>query len=270
MRAERLIANRNIVVCRVEHDEEYVPHSVEEEVCDHFAINFVESGEFELASEKKLQAGDAFVCQPGTGHTYIHRDDMPADVCVAVVFNGALATEIERNGWNAGVRPATSNIAFLRRRLARIVADADSMRLEEWAGDVVDAVRTPIRSGRWHREWQLDLYADRIETIRRLMQASYDENHSLISLADKSGMSAFHFARVFRELVGVPPHRYLRNIRLERASAMLRDGASVTSTCYDVGFSNLSHFIRSFRRRYGCPPSELRKKVQAKRERTPA
>jgi hypothetical protein len=50
---------------RVAHDEEFVPRSVEEDACDHFAMNFVESGEFELASEKRLQAGDAFVCQPG-------------------------------------------------------------------------------------------------------------------------------------------------------------------------------------------------------------
>jgi AraC-like DNA-binding protein len=45
---------------------------------------------------------------------------------------------------------------------------------------------------------------------------------------------------------------------------MLRDGTPVTTACYAVGFSNLSHFIRSFRRRHGCAPSEFRKKVQAK------
>jgi hypothetical protein len=71
MRAEDLIANRSVVVRRVAHDEEFVPRSVEEDACDHFAMSFVESGEFELASEKRLQAGDAFVCQPGIRHTYL-------------------------------------------------------------------------------------------------------------------------------------------------------------------------------------------------------
>jgi len=270
MRAERLITHPSVTVRRVEHDEEYVPHSIVEEVCDHFAINFVDSGEFELGSDKKLHAGDVFVCRPGLRHTFIHYGDVPADVCIAVRFGGAVASEIERNGWVVGVKPASSNLAFLRRRLMRIVGDGDVLRLEEWAFDVVDAVRAPPANGLSHREWQLDLYFERVESVRRLMQTNYAEPHSLTSLAIEAGMSPFHFARVFRELVGIPPHRYLRDIRLQRASVMLRDGVSVTSTCYDVGFSNLSHFTRSFRRRFGCAPSELRKKVQAKDEGTPA
>jgi AraC-like DNA-binding protein len=48
---------------------------------------------------------------------------------------------------------------------------------------------------------------------------------------------------------------------------MLRDGEPVTTTCYAVGFGNLSHFIRSFRRRFGTAPSAVRKKVQARRGR---
>ena len=44
---------------------------------------------------------------------------------------------------------------------------------------------------------------------------------------------------------------------------MLLDGENVTTTCYAVGFGNLSHFIRSFRRRFGTAPSSLRKKAQA-------
>ena len=68
-------------------------------------------------------------------------------------------------------------------------------------------------------------------------------------------MSLFHFARVFRELTGLPPHRYLLRTRLERAAQRLRTGDSVTNTCYAVGFSNLSHFTRSFRRRFGVAPS---------------
>src|SRR5512132_1445242 len=113
MRDERLITNSSVVVRRVEHDEEYVPHSVQEEICDHFAINFVDAGEFELGVDGRLGAGDAFICRPGVRHTFIHHDDVPADVCVAVNFTGAVAMEIERSGWTEGIRRASSNIAFL-------------------------------------------------------------------------------------------------------------------------------------------------------------
>ena len=84
------------------------------------------------------------------------------------------------------------------------------------------------------------------------------EQHSLASLARSVGMSPFQFARVFRELTGCPPHKYLLKVRLDRASRMLLDGKSVTETCFDAGFSNLSHFTRSFRRQFGCAPSSFK------------
>jgi AraC-like DNA-binding protein len=62
--------------------------------------------------------------------------------------------------------------------------------------------------------------------------------------------------------VGTPPHRFLREQRLRRALEMLRDGETVTTTCYAVGFGNLSHFIRSFRARFGVVPSGARKNPQ--------
>ena len=48
------------------------------------------------------------------------------------------------------------------------------------------------------------------------------------------------------------------------ATVVMISGASVTTTCYAVGFNNLSHFIRSFRRRFGSPPSHSGKKAQAR------
>ena len=71
-------------------------------------------------------------------------------------------------------------------------------------------------------------------------------------------MSPFAFARVFRELVGLPPHRYLLRRRLERARILLQSGMSVTDTCYEVGFHNPAHFTRSYRRHFGHLPSRVR------------
>ena len=95
-----------------------------------------------------------------------------------------------------------------------------------------------------------------MQAIRARLETDHAEAHSLAALGRQAGMSPYHLAHVFRELVGVPPHRYLLESRLRRASARLRDGESVTETCFAVGFSNLSHFIRLFRRRYGVTPSK--------------
>jgi len=91
----------------------------------------------------------------------------------------------------------------------------------------------------------------------RLIEGS-ETPPNLDDLAEEVGMSPFHFCRVFRALVGLPPHRYLRRVRLERSAARLEAGDGVTDTCHAVGFNNLSHFIRTFRRVLGVPPSRFR------------
>src|SRR5204863_6223544 len=102
---------------------------------------------------------------------------------------------------------------------------------------------------------QLDWYTQRVDAARQTIEHHYAAEHSLSALARGAAMSPFHFARVFRELTGVPPHRYLVHVRLTAAAAALREGASVTDTCFAVGFRNLSHFIHAFRQAYGLTPS---------------
>jgi AraC-like DNA-binding protein len=72
-------------------------------------------------------------------------------------------------------------------------------------------------------------------------------------------MSPFHFARLFRSLVGVPPVRYLLHTRLDRAYDLLRQNRSVTDACFDCGFRNLSYFVRAFRKHHRVLPSAVRR-----------
>ena len=97
------------------------------------------------------------------------------------------------------------------------------------------------------------------------MEQRYEDNHSLSSLVRSVGMSAFHFARVFAELAGAPPHRYLLRIRLNQAASRLLDGTPVTEACFQSGFFNLSHFVRIFQRHFGISPAQFRHSPIARR-----
>ena len=100
----------------------------------------------------------------------------------------------------------------------------------------------------------------RIERAVRLIDTEYSRSLKLAALAAASGISTFHFARVFRAVVGMPPHQYLISVRLREAVHRLECGESVTSACYAVGFSSPSHFTRTFRREFGFVPSTLIKR----------
>ncbi len=60
--------------------------------------------------------------------------------------------------------------------------------------------------------------------------------------------------RLFREHLGISPHRYIENVRLAHAKSLLRKGKSVAETCCESGFSDYSAFILKFRRAFGVTP----------------
>ena len=97
---------------------------------------------------------------------------------------------------------------------------------------------------------------------RRL--AEYIDQHledpiSLGQLAGMCALSEYHFARMFRQSFGLPPHQYLLARRLTRAQALLRSGAlPLGEIALMCGFSSASHFTHRFRQAMGATPGEYR------------
>ena len=91
----------------------------------------------------------------------------------------------------------------------------------------------------------------------------YIESHlsrhlTLGELARIAGLSLHHFARMFKRTVGMAPHRYVLERRLERAKGMLRStGTSLVEISLSTGFSSQSHFTSTFRRLVGPTPTEF-------------
>ena len=82
----------------------------------------------------------------------------------------------------------------------------------------------------------------------------YASNVSLDDLATASGLSPFRLSRLFASSVGVPPHQYQLQLRVEQAKRLLLKGNQVSDIAYQVGFFDLSHFSRHFKRYVGVSP----------------
>lgn len=81
----------------------------------------------------------------------------------------------------------------------------------------------------------------------------------LCNLADVAETSLYHFSRLFHESVGMPPHKYLTQIRIEKAKVLLRVlRFNMAQIAAETGFANSSHFGKSFRRVVGVTPSEYK------------
>ena len=105
------------------------------------------------------------------------------------------------------------------------------------------------------------------------MDAASHEAWPIPRLASVSGVSEAHFARSFKEAFGSPPHRYLLTLRIERATALLRDtDLPITEIAFRTGWNSLGTFGRTFRDITGESPGDLRareKSAPHDLERTP-
>jgi len=79
---------------------------------------------------------------------------------------------------------------------------------------------------------------------------------SLAELADMAGLSVWRFATVFREQVGLSPHRYICRLRVERAQALIRAGVPPAKAASEAGFYDQSHLSRHFKNWCGMTPGQ--------------
>jgi AraC-like DNA-binding protein len=99
-----------------------------------------------------------------------------------------------------------------------------------------------------------------VDAAREHLDTHFAEPIDLATLSRVALMSPFHLARAFRARVGTSPHRYLMDVRLRAAEAMLREGElTVTSVADHAGFASPSHLSRRFAERYGMSPSSYRR-----------
>jgi AraC family transcriptional regulator len=96
-----------------------------------------------------------------------------------------------------------------------------------------------------------------------LMHARLSEDISLDELAAEAQLSPFHFARMFKQSLGVPPRVYLTRLRVERACELLEQtDLSITEIALEVGYSSNQVLARIFVRHMRLSPSDYRRTVR--------
>jgi len=142
---------------------------------------------------------------------------------------------------------------------------ADEVILE-LIGDVLDAAFDAKKPPYQNRRKGTDAdYAQRCEAAKAYLAGRVGESVTLDQLARSVNMSPFHFARIFRQLSGMPPHRYLLQLRLQAALERLHEGEKdLTALALDLGFSSHGHFSDTFRREFHRTPSQVRRTASNK------
>ena len=94
-----------------------------------------------------------------------------------------------------------------------------------------------------------------VQQVRAYLEDHYAENVTLEQLASFVNVSPFHLLRVFRDVVGLPPHNYLTQVRVRRARQLLQASLRPAEVAQAVGFTDQSHLTRHFKSLVGVTPA---------------
>jgi AraC family transcriptional regulator len=109
------------------------------------------------------------------------------------------------------------------------------------------------------RETDPDAGMAQITPLLVELQTALDSPLNLSGLAERYGYSPYHFHRVFTEVVGESPRRYVERLRMEKAAYKLWiTDESILDIALSVGFKNHETFSRACRRYFHTSPRELR------------
>ena len=99
----------------------------------------------------------------------------------------------------------------------------------------------------------------RMLRARDEMDRRYAEPLDIPTLAAIAHLSPSQFGRVFKQVYGETPHRYLQRRRIERAMTLLRQtDRPITDIAWDTGFASLGTFSATFSRIVGLSPTAFR------------
>ena len=105
----------------------------------------------------------------------------------------------------------------------------------------------------------------RVEKIIQMMREDVRGELSLSEFAQSVNLSVWRLCHIFKSDVGMPPIRYLRLLRMERAKDLLESSfLSVKEIAFQVGLNDESHFVRDFKSTYGFSPALYRSQYKNK------
>lgn len=103
----------------------------------------------------------------------------------------------------------------------------------------------------------------RVQSANQYILENYHRPISLQDVADAIGVSANWLSKTFKQGTGKNVSIYLSELRVEKASKLLRETTTNASDiAFQVGFNTVGHFNRTFRQITGQSPSAFRKSLQ--------
>jgi AraC family transcriptional regulator len=123
----------------------------------------------------------------------------------------------------------------------------------------VHLLRHYSSAGKTIKEPSQRLTHQQMRRVIDFVQDHLSQDLSLEALAEQTGFSAYHFARLFRQTTGESPHQFVLRQRIERAQQLLKErDLPLVHVALESGFASQSHLTQVFKRYLGLTPRAYR------------
>lgn len=246
----------------ITEDDDEVRHFLEEELQSNFKVLVASNGQeaLDIVKNEEVSLVLSDVMMPVMNGFELCRL-MKTDLAVShipIVLLTALSDERQRNfGISGGADEYIQKpfrINYLKIKLIRILEERRKLREQlqqklekgDYSLDEPEKVATMD-----------DLFLRRF--IECIEEVYTDSSYNIEKLSDTLGLSRGHLHRKIKELTGTTPVDFLRNFRLSKAAALLRQHQlTVSEVAYQTGFSSPAYFTKCFRAVYEVTPSEYK------------
>lgn len=211
----------------------------------------------------KMRAGDAMLLHIPHAHRYYLAPGTPLWRHLFLTITGLEAIRLMREAErmygpvvrlpedSGPIRKAVDIIEKLRKQEIRSPFQTSALTYDFVAGlhdYFADATRGTER-----------LNAILLRTVHSFCVDHLSDDINVDDIAREAGYSRAHFTRLFRHLYGIPPARYLTELRLRSAVRILQiELCSIKEIAARCGFKDESYFCKVFRKHHGVSPKNFR------------
>ena len=172
-----------------------------------------------------------------------------------ILFSSAADSNDRVRGWKNGADgylPKPFAIDELEGMISGLLSTRSKLK-GKFSGsqESVDKIEAPKVKG---------IDEDLMDKINRYINENLSETAMNVdALSEYVGLSRSQLHRRMKDIVGVAPSDYIRNVKLRKACEMLAKGdVDIAQVAYSLGFNAQSHFSTLFKRYTGMTPTEYR------------
>ncbi|SDX14995.1 AraC family transcriptional regulator [Marinobacter mobilis] len=211
----------------------------------------------------RVNEGDLVLMNPGWVHACNPIDNQPWAYLMLYVdtpwltdlrFQAGLLSE---SRWRDIPTPTLSNPVWYQRycRMADCLLD-DHRDLLDKQTEVVEFLSDLMHELAQQSAEQAIQAPEAVTALIQYLDNHAAEEVSLDTLCELSGYSAGHLIRAFKQHVGLTPHAYLVNRRIQLGRDALKNGTPIAEAAQNAGFADQPHFQRTFKRLMAATPNQ--------------